>query len=140
VTLDVLEEQPFRYFTNLATPLTFMNFGGAVAANIAANVTTSTMSTPTFEDVGNAVYKGGLVTVSVLAVAGVVDRFTSWKLPQLGNYSGKNLLKMLGLFTVTIAGYDYVVVNKKYISEKIPYRSVATAGATPAAAAARSQS
>jgi hypothetical protein len=47
---------------------------------------------------------------------------------------------MLGLFTITIAGYDYVVVNKKYISEKIPYRSVATAGATPAAAAARSQS
>jgi hypothetical protein len=100
-----------------------MNFGGAVAANIAANVTTSNMSTPTFEDVGNSFYQGALIAAPVIIVAGVVDYFTSWKLPQLGNYSGKNLLKWLGLFTVSKASYNYVVDNKKYISDKIPYRA-----------------
>jgi hypothetical protein len=97
------------------------------------------MSASTFEDVGNAVYKGGIITGFATVVAVGVDRLTSWKLPQLGKLNGKNLLKTLGLFTVTIAGYDYVVVNKKYISDKIPYRSTATTGAVPAAAA-RSQS
>jgi hypothetical protein len=109
-----------------------MNFGGAVAANIAANVTTSNMSAPTLEDVGNSVYQGALIAAPVIIVAGVVDKFTSWKLPQLGNYNGKNLLKWLVLFTISKAGYNYVVDNKKYISGTIPYR------AAPASTAAKS--
>jgi hypothetical protein len=112
-----------------------MNFGGAVAANIAANVTTSNMSASTFEDVGNVVYKGAILTGFATVIAVGVDRLTSWTLPLLGKLNTKNLLKTLGLFTATIAGYDYVVVNKKYISDKIPYRSTATTGAAPATAA-----
>jgi hypothetical protein len=40
-----------------------MNFPGAVAANIAANVTTSSMSLPTARDFGNMVYHGVVIGV-----------------------------------------------------------------------------
>jgi hypothetical protein len=60
-----------------------MNFGGAVAANIAANVTTSNMSAPTFEDVGNSVYQGALIAAPVIVVAGVVDRLRRGSSPSL---------------------------------------------------------
>jgi hypothetical protein len=116
-----------------------MNFGGAVAANIAANVTTSNMSTSFLEKAGNIIYRGGIITGVVTIAAVAVDRLTPWKLPQLGKLTFKDLGKTLILISTGWGGYEYFVIDNKYISDKISYRSAATTGAVPAAAT-RSQS
>jgi hypothetical protein len=79
-----------------------MNFGGAVAANIAANVTTTQMSLPTAKDAGNMVYQAATIGVGAYALSWAMRKVTKWKPADLAKLVVDDFLKLTGVIAVSM--------------------------------------
>jgi hypothetical protein len=114
-----------------------MNFPGAVAANIAANVTTSSMSLPTARDVGNMVYQAGFITVGAYLVSLGIKKVLKWKPADLSKLELDDAAKLTGVIVVLMWGRNWLVTSG-YIPDEIFKPPTATAGASSGARASTS--
>jgi hypothetical protein len=114
-----------------------MNFPGAVAANIAANVTTSSMSLPTARDVGNMVYQALFITGGAYLTSLGIKKVLKWKPADLSKLELDDAAKLTGVLVVSMWGRNWLVTSG-YIPNEIFKPPTATAGASSGARAGTS--
>jgi hypothetical protein len=126
MVLGVLEVRRFRYS---------MNFGGAVAANIAANVTTSEMYLPSMRDVGNMIYRSVFIGGGTYLVSELMKTVLKWKPADLSKFKAKDFAQFIIALTVSIGAHSQLVANNI-----IPNTIIPAAAASSASSGARSGS
>jgi hypothetical protein len=109
-----------------------MNFTGAVAANIAANVTTSSMSLPTARDVGNMVYQALFITGGAYLTSLGLKKMLKWKPADLSKLELDDAAKLTGVLVISMWGRNWLVTSG-YIPNEIFKPPTATAGASSGA-------
>jgi hypothetical protein len=109
-----------------------MNFPGAVAANIAANVTTSGMSLATAGDAGNIVYQTAVVCTGAYALSWAMRKVMKWKPADLTKFEIDDFMKLVGVMALSTYARNQLVTAGVVPNEMFK-PPTATAGATSGA-------